>query len=201
MEKDIQNLRNLIAIYRDFANTRRVTYTKTIEDMEDDAGHSYSVALLAWFLLKHEEFKHLDHAKVLKYALAHDLPEVYTGDFDAYAVHASDDLKKQKEEGEREACEKLKTALPEFTELHEHIEAYEKKEDPESLFVYVIDKLIPLLVILESGKPQWKESKHTYEELRAYKDDKFTLMPELQDYYQQILAILEARKDELFYHD
>lgn len=51
---------------------------------ENDVEHSYSVAILCWYL--NDKLKlNLDIAKVLKYALVHDFPEVYAGDVNTFA--------------------------------------------------------------------------------------------------------------------
>jgi putative hydrolase of HD superfamily len=48
------------------------------QENENDAEHSYALAMTAWFLAPH--FPHLDRDEVIRMALAHDLVELYAGD-------------------------------------------------------------------------------------------------------------------------
>jgi len=65
--------------------------------------HSYRVALLCWMLIEEYNFK-LNANKVIRYALLHDLPEVYSGDVSIYASKSEKNKGKKKE---KQAIKKL----------------------------------------------------------------------------------------------
>jgi putative hydrolase of HD superfamily len=61
-----------------FALVERVAHIKGRTTRENDVEHSYIITMLAWFVI--DTFKlSLDTNKVLRYALVHDLVEVYAG--------------------------------------------------------------------------------------------------------------------------
>jgi 5'-deoxynucleotidase YfbR-like HD superfamily hydrolase len=106
--------------------------------LENDAEHSYQLALVCWSA--NEQYKlGLNNELILKYALVHDLVEVYAGDTDAH-----DDEQKiaQKKEREEKALEEFKADFK-FDEITTTIDRYEKKQDVEAQLVYVLDKFIP----------------------------------------------------------
>jgi len=112
------------------------------EQHENDIEHSFTVALLCWFIC--ERFKlPLDQMRVLKYAMAHDFVEVYAGDTNTYA---DDTARKQKVEREQAALEQLSRELKEFQDLVQTMQAYEAKADDEALFVWTVDKMQQLIL-------------------------------------------------------
>lgn len=80
----------------------------------------------------------LSKEKVLKYALAHDLIEVYAGDtnpFDLWAVMGKDDR-------ELQSLEKLEKQFWSDTDMFVTIHEYHEKQSDEAKFVYALDKII-----------------------------------------------------------
>ena len=51
---------------------------------EDDAGHSWHMAMCALVLFEHAKEPDLDLLKILKMCLVHDLVEIYAGDTYCY---------------------------------------------------------------------------------------------------------------------
>src|SRR5688572_11298710 len=68
---------------------------------ENDAEHSWSLALVACMLAPHVDPK-LDVGKVCQFAVVHDLTEIHAGDTSAFAP---DDDHQTKEEREHQAFE------------------------------------------------------------------------------------------------
>ncbi|HUB92905.1 MAG TPA: HD domain-containing protein [Verrucomicrobiae bacterium] len=68
----------------DLASIKRNHMHIGSDQHENDIEHSFTVALLCWFICEHYTLP-LDHAKVLKYAMAHDFVERYAGDTNTYA--------------------------------------------------------------------------------------------------------------------
>lgn len=109
---------------------------------ENDAEHSWSVAVLACSLAQHID-SNLDVGLVAQFALVHDLVELYAGDT---SVWASDILLKSKESSEAVALKRLKGDFKNFPWLISTVEKYEKQDSNEALFVRAIDKYIALCV-------------------------------------------------------
>jgi putative hydrolase of HD superfamily len=155
--------------------------------------HSYQLALTAWYLIEREGLP-LDTARVLKYALVHDLMETYAGDTYLY----DDAARATKREREAAACERMRAEFPEFSELHDLLEAYEQRIDNESRFVYALDKLIdPLNIYLEGGK-LWNELGVSLPMIIEKKTDKVALDPTVKTYFDRLLVRLRECEDEIF---
>lgn len=120
---------------------------------ENDAEHSFQLAMVAWYIIEAYELP-LDTSKVLKYALVHDLVEVYAGD--VYAFSTDPQIHANKKQKEHDAFLKIKEEWKDFPSLEKYIEIYETKADQESLFVYALDKVLPDLNILHEGGTWYK---------------------------------------------
>ena len=143
---ELSKLLDFTRLLHDFQMVKRNNLAADSERRENDAEHSYQLAMTAWFLIdKHNLHGKLDVCQVLKYALVHDLPEAIAGDVDRnYA--SSRQVKKKKDE-EDKATARMKDDFPEARSLWESLEKYEneKKSNPEAQFVYALDKLLVFL--------------------------------------------------------
>jgi len=110
------------------------------ESKESDAEHSYQLAMTVWYLASIKDYG-FSIEKLIKYALVHDLVELYAGDTDTYA--STSDFAKSKHERELASLARLKSEFPEFSEMTDLIDKYESRSEPEARFVYAIDKLLP----------------------------------------------------------
>lgn len=71
--------------------------------------------------------------------------------------HITDvNTEKAKEEAEHFALEKIKIEFENFPALSEWIENYELKDDKESLFLYSLDKVLPVLNIFMDDGRSWR---------------------------------------------
>ena len=105
-------------------NIIRQTYLSDAKRKENDAEHSWHLALMA-VLLKEYSNEEVDLAKVVPMVLIHDLVEIDAGDTYAYDEAGAAD----KEERERKAADRIFGLLPKnqgtwFRELWEEFEAY-----------------------------------------------------------------------------
>src|SRR5688572_6744004 len=94
-------LKKFNLIYRDLDSL----HTPIIAD--NDIEHSYRVAMLCWMIIEEYKLK-LDVNKVIRYALVHDLPEIYAGDVSIYTEYSQ----KEKDKKEAKAIQKLRKELP-----------------------------------------------------------------------------------------
>ena len=178
-----------------FREVERVLFVKGKDERENDVEHSFQLAFLGWYIASSNGLI-LKIDLIIKYALAHDLVEVYAGDTDVFTKDLS--LHANKHEREQRALERIQKEFPEFTELHSIIEGYEKREDTESKFVYALDKLVPALNIYEDGGRTWSQRGITFEMLMTEKISKVAVSPEIDAYFQEFKKILEENKTKLF---
>lgn len=191
----LDRLLSFAKILNDLRLVERMVRANGIDRMENDVEHSYSLAMLAWYIIDTHNLP-LDRDKVFKYALAHDVVEVYAGD--TYLFSEDEEFLKSKPQREKEAAERLKREFPEMPELHEAIAGYVLKEDEESRFVYALDKIEPVLKIyLDKGRT-WKEQHITPDMIIAHKKDKVAFSPEIQKYFDELISLLKKEEEDLF---
>lgn len=191
----LQDLLKFVQLTLDFQQVRRRIIVKGEERNENDVEHSFQLALTAWYLVEKDKLP-LRKDLVLKYGLIHDLVEVYAGD--TYLFEPDETIKNTKVQREHEAAEKLKLEFPEFPGLHAAIQAYEKRADKESQFVYALDKILPMInIFLDEGRT-WKKEGITLQQLIEAKTDKVVISKEITDYFNQLAATIKEREKDLF---
>ncbi len=135
-------------------NVFRQTHLSNHGRRENDAEHSWHMALMAYVLKEYANEK-VDVAKVMMMCLIHDIVEIDAGDTYAYDLES---LKSQKER-EDKAKQRIFSILPpeqakEFIELFDEFESF---ETPESKFAHALDNLQPLLLNDSNDGGDWKE--------------------------------------------
>jgi putative hydrolase of HD superfamily len=160
--------------------------------LENDVEHSYQLAIVSWYLAALENVG-LDLNKVIKYALVHDIVEVYAGDVPLFAVSAHSH--RYKERKEKAAARRLKSEFPDFNELHHLIRQYEKREDAESKFVYAADKLLPLVSIyLEKGHA-WRSRGISVDMIVNKNESKVSVAPAVKKYFDAMIMLVRKRPE------
>jgi putative hydrolase of HD superfamily len=121
---------------------------------ENTAEHSWHLGILA-MLLGDAAAPGVDHARVLRMLLVHDLIEVDAGD--TFAFDATGYL--DKAERERAAAARLFGILPEPQggELRALWEEFEAEESPDARFAVALDRFQPLLLNFYGGGGSWRE--------------------------------------------
>jgi putative hydrolase of HD superfamily len=111
------------------------------ERRENDAEHSFQVALVAWYV---NEAMHLgfDAGDILSFGVVHDLVETYAGDTDPHLYQFT--TPETKEAREEAALDAIRKDFPEFENLTGIINEYEtsKKSPGAAQLVYAVDKLL-----------------------------------------------------------
>ena len=193
MDSALERLLTFFRFTHALTRTERVARTPGTERFANTAEHTLQVALVAWYVVDAHQLP-LNREKVLKYALAHDSPEAYAGDAYIYDERA----RAEKERREHEARERMQREFPEFSELHGTIEAYEERADPESRFVYALDKIMdPANIFLEDGA-LWREHGVSLPRLLEYKNDKVALDDTVRGLFDALVVELRRREPELF---
>ena len=131
----------------------RQTHIRGGKRQENDAEHSWHLALMAFLLSEHANEK-VDVFRVMKMVLIHDLVEIDAGDTYAYDVEGNA-TKRQREE---KAADRLFGILPEDQgkEIRDLWEEFEQYETPESQFAHVLDNFQPLSLNDDNGGMDWK---------------------------------------------
>lgn len=147
----------------------RQTYLADGERKENDAEHSWHIALMA-ILLKEYANEEVDILHVVTMLLIHDLVEIDAGDTYAYDL----DGEKTKRERETKAADRLFGILPKdqglyFRELWEEFEAW---ESAEAKFAHVLDNCQPLFLNHASAGKSWRE--HEVRKSQIYKRNEKT---------------------------
>ncbi|MDO8551576.1 MAG: HD domain-containing protein [bacterium] len=177
-----------------FQKIERVILVPGKDRWENDAEHSYQLALVAWYVVTHEHLK-LDLSKVVFLALVHDLVEAYAGDT---FIYDSPEVLSQKQKREEEAIKLLKKNFPDFTSLHSFIEEYEARKTAESKFVYALDKFLPMINIYLDGGETWQRKEITLEQIVENKTSRVAVYPELVPHFERLVKILKLEENNLF---
>lgn len=185
----MNQLLKFVELTRKFRDVkRRIRFSDGTD--ENDAEHSFQLAITAWFVAESNQLN-LDKEKVLKYALAHDLVEAYAGDTPSSVHRDFASERETKHEREREAALRIKNEFPEFSELHQIIEQYEKREDEEARFVYALDKIMPVLNIYLDNGHSWKNFGVSVDDVILYKKDQIADAPAVKKYFDEIVPLLK----------
>jgi putative hydrolase of HD superfamily len=182
---DIERLVELQKLLLTLGTIDRMVYIPpSLEVAENNIEHSFSLAMMSWFLAPH--FPDLDVSKLTQLCLAHDMLEVYCGDtfsFDDEAVMGQKDR-------EAVAVDKLKKEWADFPALNQAIDEFEKGETDEAKFVQAIDKLQSALMDYLSEGRAWHKLGITFDKWVAAKDKAILISPEVAEYYYQLKDIL-----------
>ena len=132
----------------------RQTYLSDGSRKENDAEHSWHLALMAFVLADYAN-EPIDVLKTMKMVLLHDVIEIDAGDTYAYDTEGN----KTKRERELKAADRIFGLLPEAQqkEYRGLWDEFEAMETPESKFANMLDKVQPLFLNDASGGISWEE--------------------------------------------
>lgn len=163
--------------------------------MENDAEHSFVLATLGCALAAEVDPK-LDLGKVAQYGLVHDLVEVFAGDT---TIWAADEVHATKPAREAAALDEIRrrydASLPWFSQT---IARYERLDEPESCFVYALDKVLPHLAVITADHQPIRQPWEIYLAKEEVNRRKITdSYPALLVYFND-LCQLYAKRPHLF---
>ncbi|HJB01163.1 MAG TPA: HD domain-containing protein [Candidatus Mediterraneibacter merdavium] len=148
-----QQIRFIVEIDK-VKNIFRQTYLADGKRKENDAEHSWHLAVMAVLLKEHMK-EAVDVARVMTMVLIHDLVEIDAGDTYAY----DDAGAKTKRERELKAADRIFGLLPEdqgryFRELWDEFEEY---QSADAKFAHLLDNFQPFLLNDASQGKSWEE--------------------------------------------
>ena len=134
-------------------NIYRQTLVLHEDRQENDAEHSFHLALMAAVLAEHAR-EPVDVLHVMKMVLIHDAVEVDAGD--TYAYDTAGNATKQ--ERELRAADRIFALLPDdqAKEYRALWDEFEARETPEAKFANTLDRIQPLLLNYKKGGISWK---------------------------------------------
>ena len=157
MEINIERLKQQLAFIQEIDKEKTVfrqTYLADASRKENDAEHSWHMAVMAILLSEYSNEK-IDVLKTVSMILVHDLVEIYAGDTYAYDTIGNND----KAEREIKAADKLFALLPEDQKdkMRALWDEFEAGETPEAKFAITMDRIQPLMLNNASGGRSWQE--------------------------------------------
>lgn len=161
-----------------------------LDRFENDGEHSFLLATLGCAIAQ-QMSPSLDIGKISQYALVHDLVEAYAGDTSIWASAEDHASKAAREEEALKLIEKRFGKR--FPWLHETIKKYELFDEPESCFVYALDKIIPYIVMAAVDHQPFPPHKELYEEKMEIARKKIARYPELLDLFEDLYEDTKKR--------
>jgi putative hydrolase of HD superfamily len=150
-------LRDQLAFLREIDRIKgifRLTYLLDASRRENDAEHSWELAMMALVLAEYGP-EGLDVPTVLTMVLLHDVVEIDAGDVSVYDTEA----RKAKANLERECAKRVFGLLPgdQGRAMRELWEQFEGRATPEARFAKALDRLQPLLHNYLTAGKAWRE--------------------------------------------
>ncbi len=135
-------------------NILRQTYLTDAKRKENDAEHSWHLAVMATVLSNYANEK-IDIVKVMIMVLLHDIIEIDAGDTYAYDEKAHE----QKKIKEEKAADRIYGLLSkEKAKRYRQIwDEFEERKTPEAIFANTLDKIQPILLNNASMGRSWVE--------------------------------------------
>jgi putative hydrolase of HD superfamily len=123
--------------------------------MENDAEHSWHMALMTMLLLEYAA-EEVDALRVMKMVLVHDIVEIDAGDTYCY----DEDARLDQRERELKAAERIFALLPEdqAKEIWSLWEEFEARETADGRFAAAIDRFQPLMLNYHTRGVSWKKN-------------------------------------------
>ncbi len=146
-------------------NVFRQSYISDQSRKENDAEHSWHLALMAITLYEYANAPEVDLLKILRMVTLHDIVEIDAGDTYIYDEVAKQD----QEERECRAAERLFGLLPhdQATQFRAIWDEFEASETKEAKFAKAIDRLHPMLLNYLAGGKTWNEHGVTASQVRT----------------------------------
>jgi len=130
---------------------------------ENDAEHSWHMAICALILKEYVEISPVNIEKVLKMILIHDLVEIYAGDVPAYSEYS----KEEKYQKELKSADKIFSLLPkeQQKEMMDIWLEFEDCESDDARYANVFDRFQGFMQNIESDGHTWRKFNPTKEKV------------------------------------
>lgn len=166
----------------------RQTYVLNEDRKENDAEHSWHLAVMA-FLLAEYSNEPVDVLKVMKMVLIHDVVEIDAGDTYCY----DEEGYRSKAEREEKAAQRLFGLLPEDQkkESYDLWREFEENSTAESKFANLLDHIQPLLLNYTKNGISWKEHGIFSDQVRKRNLNSAQASDDIADLIEKIISDAE----------
>jgi len=166
----------------------RQTYVLNENRKENDAEHSWHLAVMA-FLLAEYSNEPVDVLKVMKMVLIHDVVEIDAGDTYCY----DEEGYRSKAEREEKAAQRLFGLLPEDQkkESYDLWREFEENSTAESRFANLLDHIQPLLLNYTKNGVSWKEHGIFSDQVRKRNLNSAQASDDIADLIEKIISDAE----------
>ena len=166
-------------------NIFRQTLLMNGERRENDAEHSWHLAMMAMILAEYASDSSLDLSKVIRMVLIHDIVEIDAGDTFIYDLEAA----KTKAAKEKAAADRIFGLLPEDQQKEFRLlwDEFEAKETSEAKFAGSLDRLHPLLHNYQTQGAAWKKHGITSDRVLKHNKQISKGSEELWDYAEELI--------------
>jgi len=153
----VERLMNQIHFITEIDKMKQI-YRKNVvigtERNENDAEHSWHLAMMAILLSEYSADQDIDLLKVVKMVLIHDLVEIDAGDTFCY----DEEGYKDKEEREKKAAQRLFNILPadQAQEILSLWQEFEGLNTSEARFAACLDRFQPLILNYNTNGHTWQ---------------------------------------------
>jgi putative hydrolase of HD superfamily len=177
---DIDNVTHFLLELDALKRVNRRSYVTSTTRRENSAEHSWHLAMACWSIAELFELD-VNHEKLLKMALVHDLGEIDAGDTFLFASSRSSAHLEERAGIARLQAERGNG----ITTLNEIWEEQETGSSKEAELLRVVDRLLPFLLNLNTDGKTWIESEITRSQVAgalAFIKDSF---PTIHDWLTQ----------------
>jgi putative hydrolases of HD superfamily len=183
-------LRQQISFIQEIDKLKQIVRRTVLLDRsryENDAEHSWHLAMMALVLWEYAPQSDLDWRHVLKMLLLHDLVEIDAGDTFLYDEQAAQD----KAQRETVAAERIFGLLPadQMTEYRALWAEFDARQTPAAQFAGLLDRLQPLLHNYLTHGQSWKLHGVTSIQVKQRWADLQTASPVLWAYAQELIRL------------
>lgn len=163
----------------------RQTWLTDQSRRENDAEHSWHLAVMALLLSEYAREQDIDLLLVLKMVLVHDLVEIDAGDTFVYDEEAARD----KSEREERAADRIFGMLPadQAEELRSIWDEFEARRTPEARFAAALDRLQPILHNYHTQGKAWQAHGIVSSQVVSCNQHMAEGAPSLWDFAQQLI--------------
>lgn len=182
-DDNLQKILSFIVEVDKIKNIMRRTLLIDGSRRENDAEHSWHLAIMAMLLTEYADDKNFTLDKVLKMVIVHDLVEIYAGDTFAFDVKGN----LEKEDKEKQAADKLFGQLPsnQGKQLRKLWEEFDEAKTPEARYAAALDRLQPFIHNLCTEGHTWVLGKVTKEQVYKRSGLAMEVLPSLKPWMEE----------------
>lgn len=182
-DDNLQKILSFIVEVDKIKNIMRRTLLIDGSRRENDAEHSWHLAIMAMLLTEYADDKNFTLDKVLKMVIVHDLVEIYAGDTFAFDVKGN----LEKEDKEKQSADKLFGQLPsnQGKQLRKLWEEFDEAKTPEARYAAALDRLQPFIHNLCTEGHTWVLGKVTREQVYKRSGLAMEVLPALKPWMEE----------------